>query len=358
MKNKIIALIIALVVIAAAVVLIVTNGNKVNNAAAKPTDAPAATEPATEAATEPATEAPTTEAATEPATEAATEPATEAPTTEAATEPATEAPAEPEPAAKGLKIAVPNDPTNEARALRILEANGLLKIREDAGITATRNDITENPLNIEIVEVEAAMVPNVLPDVDYAVINSNYAIEAGLKPAKDALIIEGEYSTHNNILCVKEGNEDKPETKALIAALSSRKVADFITETYEGSVISVVTEPGDGFDPELDYAALKGATISVAASPTPHAEVLKVAAEILAEKEITLNVIEYADYVQPNMVVDSGEVFANYFQHTPYLINFNQEQGTHVVSVLEIHVEPMGLYGGQQQDLNALNLAK
>ena len=96
-------------------------------------------------------------------------------------------------------------------------------------------------------------------------------------------------------------------------------------------------------------------TITVAASPTPHAQILKVAAEILAEKNITLKVIEFTDYIQPNMVVDAGEVFANYFAHIPYQENFNAENGTSIVIVAPIHVEPMGLYGGKQTTLDALN---
>ena len=98
-------------------------------------------------------------------------------------------------------------------------------------------------------------------------------------------------------------------------------------------------------------------TITVAASPTPHAQILAVAAEILAAKDVTLQVIEFSDYIQPNMVVDAGDVFANYFAHIPYQDNFNAENGTNIVVVAPIHVEPMGLYGGQQADLSALGAA-
>lgn len=256
---------------------------------------------------------------------------------------------------QSITIAVPNDATNEARALLLLQANGYIKLKEGAGITATVNDIAENPKNIKFNEVEAAQLPNVLKDVDYAVINSNYAIPANLNPVKDSLLIEDSASSYGNILAVKEGNENTPKIKALKAALESKKVADFINSKYEGAVISVVENPGDGFDATVDYDALKGQEISVAASPTPHAEVLAVAKEILAEKGITLKILEFTDYVQPNNVVDSGEVDANYFQHTPYLDDFNAQNGTHIVSVLTVHVEPMGLYGGKQTTLDALN---
>lgn len=253
-----------------------------------------------------------------------------------------------------ITIAVPNDTTNEARALLLLDDLGIIKLKDNAGITATVLDIEENPHNIEFKEVEAAQLPNVLKDVDYAVINSNYAIEADLNPAKDALGIEGSASAYGNILAVKEGNENTDAVKALKAALESKQVADFIASEYDGAVVSVVENLTDGYDSSVDYSALAGKSISVAASPTPHAEILNVAKEILAKKDITLEIKEFTDYVQPNNVVESGEIDANYFQHTPYLDDFNKENGTHIVSVAAIHVEPLGIYGGKQSDLEAI----
>ncbi len=253
-----------------------------------------------------------------------------------------------------ITIAVPNDATNEARALLLLQDKGYIKLKEGADIKATIKDIAENPNNIEFQEVEAAQIPNILKDVDYAVINSNYAISAGLNPVKDSLAIEGSSSAYANILAVKKGNEETDKIKALKAALESKKVADFITEKYDGAVVSTVENPGDGFDSSVDYGKLAGTKITVAASPTPHAEILAVAKEILAEKDVTLDVKEFTDYVQPNKVVDSGEIDANYFQHLPYLEDFNEENKTEVVSVGAIHVEPMGFYGGKQTTLDAL----
>lgn len=253
-----------------------------------------------------------------------------------------------------ITIAIPNDTTNEARALLLLEDLGVIKLKDGAGISATPLDVEENPHNIEFKEVEAAQLPNVLKDVDYAVINSNYAIEADLNPTKDALGLEGSSSAYGNILAVKEGNENSDIIKALVAALESKKVADFITSEYDGAVVSVVDNPTDGFDSSIDYAALSGKTVSVAASPTPHAEILEVAKTILAEKKITLEIKEFTDYVQPNNVVESREIDANYFQHVPYLDDFNSENGTHIVSVAQIHVEPLGIYGGKQTSLDAI----
>ena len=253
-----------------------------------------------------------------------------------------------------VTIAVPNDTTNEARALLLLQDNGYITLKDGAGITATVNDIAENPYDISFKEVEAAQLPNVLKDVDYAIINSNYAIDADLDPMSDSLLMEGSSSAYGNILAVKEGNEDSDAIKALVAALESQEVADFINAEYKGAVVSTVDNPGTGFDDAVDYDALAGTTISVAASPAPHAEILEVAKKILAEKDIALDIIEFTDYVQPNNVVESGEVDANYFQHTPYLDDFNAENGTHIVAAATIHVEPMGLYGGKQDSLDAI----
>ncbi len=254
----------------------------------------------------------------------------------------------------GLTIAIPNDTTNEARALLLLQDLGLIQLKKGAGITASVLDIVENPYNLKFTEIEAAQIPNARQDVDYAVINSNYAITAGINPKTEALATEGAASPYGNILAVKQGNENKPLIKALIAALQSQRVADYISSTYGGSVVSVVEQPTNGFDSSVDYTALSGQTVSVAASPAPHAAILEVAKSILAEKNITLKIVEFSDYVQPNNVVESGEIDANYFQHLPYLEDFNQENNTHLSSVAVIHVEPLGLYGGKQTSLDAI----
>ena len=255
---------------------------------------------------------------------------------------------------KSFTIAVPNDATNEARALLLLQDKGYIKLKDDAGITATINDIVENPYNIDIKEIEAAQIPNVRQDVDFAVINSNFAISAGLNPVSDSLAIEGSSSAYSNILAVKEGKENEPKILALVAALESQQVADFIAEKYDGSVVSVVNDTTDGYDSSIDYADLAGEKITVAASPTPHAEILAVVKEILAAKDIKLDIKEYSDYIQPNNVVDSGEIDANYFQHKPYLDDFNAENGTHIVSVSAVHVEPLGIYSGKQTNLDVI----
>ncbi len=143
----------------------------------------------------------------------------------------------------GAKIAVPNDSSNEARALLLLEAAGIIKLDSNAGISATVLDITENPHNVEIIEIDAAQLARSLPDVDFAAVNGNYAIQAGLNAATDALFVEDKDSiaaeTYANILCVKEGNENTAEIKALIKALQSDKVKQFISEKYNGGAVAV-----------------------------------------------------------------------------------------------------------------------
>ena len=250
-----------------------------------------------------------------------------------------------------IKVAVPNDTTNEARALTLLEKNGFFKLKADAGLTATAKDIEENPLNVTVDEVEAAQVPNVLQDEDYAVINSNYAISAGLDPINDALAMEDGTSAYVNVLVCKEGNEEEPKIKALVAALQSQQVKDFMDENYKGAVVSVVENPTDGYDFSIDYDALNGETVSCAATPAPHCEVLEICKDILAAKGITLDIQEFDDYIQPNNVVEDGQIDTNYFQHQPYLDDFSAEHGTHLVTVAGIHVEPMGIYGGKQDSL-------
>ncbi len=143
---------------------------------------------------------------------------------------------------EGAKIAVPNDTTNEARALLLLEAQGLIKLKEDAGINATKIDIVENPLNLEIVELEAAQIARTIQDVDIAAINGNYAVDAGLS-LSDALAVEAADSlaaqTYGNVLVVKEGNEESEATKALVEAILSDEVKEYIETTYEGAVVPV-----------------------------------------------------------------------------------------------------------------------
>ena len=142
--------------------------------------------------------------------------------------------------ADGAQIAVPNDTTNEARALLLLQDNGIITLKDGAGLKATKQDIVENPHKVELLEVEAAQIPRSIDSVDFACMNGNYAIEAGFKPS-DALVQEDPNSeaaqTYGNIVAVAEKDKDADWAKKLVEVLQSKKVADFINEKYEGGVI-------------------------------------------------------------------------------------------------------------------------
>ena len=143
--------------------------------------------------------------------------------------------------ADGDTIAVPNDTTNEARALLLLQDNGIIKLKDGAGLEATVNDIEENPYNVEIVELAAEQVARVAEETSYIVLNGNYALQAGYSVSKDALAYETSDSeaakTYVNVIAVKEGNENSDKIKALVAALKSDEIKDFINEKYDGAVI-------------------------------------------------------------------------------------------------------------------------
>lgn len=255
-----------------------------------------------------------------------------------------------------ISIGVPNDTTNEARALQLLADNGIIELKEGAGETATKADVVAD--GIEIVEVQADLLVNQLPDLDYAVINSNFvldALDAGFEINK-ALLTEAEdkYLPRANIIAVHSDNVDADLTKALVAACRSQQVKDYIEATYAGAVLSVVDEPTDGYDESVDYDALSGQKIIIAATPAPHAQILEIVKGILAEKGIELDIEVFTGYTEENRAVDAGDAYANYFQHQPYLDEEVAQNGYKVESVAIIHTEPMGLYGGKQADLAAL----
>ncbi|MCL6603832.1 MAG: MetQ/NlpA family ABC transporter substrate-binding protein [Paenibacillus sp.] len=139
--------------------------------------------------------------------------------------------------ADGAKVAIPNDATNGGRALILLAKNGLITLKDDTNITSTKADITENKKNLEIIELDAAMLPRQLDEVDLALINTNYALEAKLVPTKDALFIEGGDSPYANILVTRQDNKDADAIKKLTAALTSPEAKKFIEEKYEGAII-------------------------------------------------------------------------------------------------------------------------
>ncbi|MER7656256.1 MetQ/NlpA family ABC transporter substrate-binding protein [Streptomyces albidoflavus] len=139
---------------------------------------------------------------------------------------------------KGATVAVPNDVTNEGRALNLLAEEGLIELKKGAGADASPSDIAKNPKNITIKELDPAQLPRSLSDVDAAAINNNFALDAGLSPREDAILLEeAKDNPYNNVLAVKKGNENDPRVKKLAELLTSPEVKKFIEDTYKGSVI-------------------------------------------------------------------------------------------------------------------------
>lgn len=135
------------------------------------------------------------------------------------------------------KIAIPNDPSNGGRALALLERANLLKLKDGVGVNATANDIVDNPKNLQVIEIEAALLPRSMDDADLSVINSNFAMEANLNPVKDSLFTESKESPYANIVAIRKGDENRPEIQKLMKALQSAEVKKFIEETYKGAVV-------------------------------------------------------------------------------------------------------------------------
>ena len=249
------------------------------------------------------------------------------------------------------KIGIPNDATNGGRALMLLQDLGILTLTEGAGLSATENDIAENPYNVEIVPLEAANLPISLPDLDFAVINGNYASGAGI--GDQVLVTEDAESvaaqTYGNVLCVKEGNENSPAVQALLAVLMSEEVQNWIAYSYNAVVM-----PMGAQDLEIPEIA-EPVSLNVGASPSPHADILEQVQPILAEHNVELTITEFDDYVMPNTSLEDGSIDANYFQHQPYLDDFNAENGTPIVGVGTIHDEPMGVYPGKSDSLDVFS---
>lgn len=251
-----------------------------------------------------------------------------------------------------LKVAVPSDATNEGRALLLLQDQGLITLNEDAGLTATVNDIIENPNNLEIVEMEAAAIPPAIGDVDFAIINGNYAIGAGIDTSTSLANEDpnGEAAQiYANIVAVNAGDEKSPKIQALLAALSADKVVEYINGTYDGAVVSTASKAV-----AIPEATGDDTTITVGASPAPHAEILNLIKGDLEAAGWTLKVVEFTDYIQPNVALVEGTLDANYFQHISYLNDYNAKNGTNIVSAALIHFEPLGLYPGKTATLEGL----
>ncbi len=232
--------------------------------------------------------------------------------------------------------------------------------QESAGTNTEPAENSVNPHHYQIVPIEAGQLPLTLPDVKAAVINGNYALEAKLNETNPALKIESfdaETSVkRTNYIAVKQGNEETDKTKALVAAITSPKVKEYIEKTYSGAVIpSFIDAEGKEVNAGEIPAAGDDNVIKVGATLVPHAQILKdVVADVLAEKGWKLEVVEFNDYVLPNTTLEEGELDANYFQTLGYLNNQNEEGGLHLVAVVGVHIEPMGVYSKVLESLDEL----
>ena len=251
---------------------------------------------------------------------------------------------------KKISIGVPNDATNEARALLLLDDLGFIVVDKTKGINITKNDIIDSK-NVKIVELSAEQLPVRLQDLDYAVINGNYALSGGVADKLIEGCVEASDSiaaqTYGNIIAVQAGNEATDKTKALISALKQDNIKQYINNTYNGLVLPRPTE-----DIALEFANGNNTKIIVGASSTPHAEILEQAKAYLLERGYVLEIRVFTDYVMPNIALDEGSIDANYFQHLPYLESFNESNDTNIVSVLNVHYEPLGLYSVRHTSIN------
>ena len=241
-------------------------------------------------------------------------------------------------------ILIPDDDSNQTRALLLLAQEGLIVLPEGASVengVSVLDIVDAKGFNIQAAQADS--LPSLLENADkgtVAVINYNYALGAGFRTT-DALAIEdasGDAAlTYANIIAVRRGDETRPEILALVSALQSGAVDEYNAQTGAG----IVAIPA-GAEPQV-YSGEK-VTLKVGASSTPHAELLELVKPALAEQGIELEIVIYDDYVLPNTALQDGTLDANYFQHTPYLNSFNEKNGTDLVSAGLIHYEPFGIY--------------
>lgn len=235
--------------------------------------------------------------------------------------------------------------------------------KDDSSASGTETPAASavNPHGYQITPLEAAQLPLALPDLDGAVINGNYALESKLNETDPSIAIE-EFDAETSIrrtnyLAVVEGTENSEKIQALVAAITSDDVRNYIDSTYKGAVItSFIDENGrEVTAAEIPQAAGDDTTITVGATAVPHAEILNnVLKDTLAQYGWNLEVVEYTDYVMPNTALDAGDLDANYFQTLGYLKTQNDERGLHLKAAVGVHIEPMGVYSKKFKSLAEL----
>ena len=255
---------------------------------------------------------------------------------------------------KATTILIPDDESNQTRALLLLAQEGLVVLPEGASVetgVSVLDIVDAKGFNIQPAQADA--IPSLLDNADkgtVAVINYNYALGAGFRTS-DALAIEdasGDAArTYANIIAVRRGDETRPEILALVAALQDGAVDAYNEQTGAG-IVPIAGEAVTA-DPVSENVKLK-----IGASSTPHAELLELVKPALAEQGIELEIVIYDDYVLPNTALQEGELDANYFQHTPYLNSFNASNNTDLVSAGLIHYEPFGIYSKTVSSLSEI----
>lgn len=252
-----------------------------------------------------------------------------------------------------VKVAVPNSPTDRARALLLLDEKGLIELEEGVGVSATKDDIVDNPHNIDIVETESTALMASLQTVDFAVINANIVLEEGYS-AESALVLETVGSQNSeryeNVVATRQDDADSQKIKALVAVLQSATAREYLSTHYAGLVVPAKMQGNT----EIEDAEEGDEVIRVGASASPHAEVLEAVRPLLENHGYKLEVVVYEDYKQPNTDLSDGRLDANYMQHLSNLLDYNAKNGTNLVSAGGIHCELMGVYAGKKASLDDL----
>lgn len=249
--------------------------------------------------------------------------------------------------ADGITIAIPAEAGDQGRALMLLEEHGLLKLDESAGYEATIADITDNPLGIRFKEVDSISLPVELKNADYGIIPGPYALSAGLA---DPLLVENASSPFVQVVTVRESEKETGMARALAAAVCSSEVEEYLQSS--DYAVSVIDNPTDGYDPEVDYTSLKGKTMKVVSFPGINKDVIEIAGKILAQKGITLDIVISEDLMAPNDMVNSGKAFANFFATEDLQTGFGMEKGT--LAKVFLFQPGIGLYAGKQTTLDPL----
>lgn len=252
-----------------------------------------------------------------------------------------------------VKIAVPDDEVNQARALLMLEQAGFIELEEGTGMSATKDDIVDNPYAIEIVNGKSEDLTGMRDSVDFVVLNANSALQSDLS-SEDALVTEDliaeSAEKYRNIVAVRKGEENTDKTRALVTLLQSATARDYLGSNF-GNLIVPVDVVGNG---EVQDADPENPTIRIGVMASPHAELVQEIKPLLENHGYTVGIVVYDDYAGANVDLSAGKLDANYFQDEASLLDYNAKNGTNLVSAGAVHYELMGLYPGKSKSLDEI----